>query len=68
MKTITVKEWEKLPINDPKEIKTGELFIIRNYDAEVIDPEPGKVISLFEVIKLTEHGYESKMVHYKVVE
>jgi len=67
MKTITIKEYGSLSINDPRNNEVGELFIMRNHSSDEIEPHEGKVVSLFEVINLTETGYESKMVHYKVL-
>jgi hypothetical protein len=65
MKYITIKEYEKLPLNDPIKMEVGQKFLLR--PSGIRETNIGDVITIFEIERLTERGYESKMVIYTVV-
>ena len=72
---ISLREYDKLPINDPKLGVVGELFIM-NYSEEVElpdvevelpDVEVGHIIGLMVVKEMTERGHISVHRLFRIV-
>lgn len=68
--TITLKEYDNLPIMYDDEgnfkrmnLKIGDYYLMREPD-DVRDV--GDVVSVYEVVRLTETGHESKITVLKI--
>jgi hypothetical protein len=70
METILLKDYDKIPIMYDDEgnfgrmnLKMGDYYIMR----EPADPkDKGDVVSVYEVIRLTETGHESKYTMLRI--
>lgn len=65
VKTISLRDFEKIPIMYDEEgsfermhLSVGDYYIMRELDEF---PDRGSVVSVYEVIKLTERGHESRV-------
>ena len=67
MKFITIKDHSKLPVNGINDPSIGDCYVIRSDTDHYHDVDEGSIVTIWEVIRLTEKGYESKMVIYKVI-
>ena len=65
MKTITIKEFEKLPVDEPIDLRIGEKFLMKTSTEREV--KEGRIVTIFEIIRLTERGYESSMEMYKII-
>jgi len=70
METITLKEYEKIPIlfnydtiNRNIKLKVGDYYVMREPDDFI---ERGQIVSVYEVIRLTETGDESKITMLRI--
>ena len=53
---MTNKEYNELPKGEPKNINIGSRFRIK--ESVDSDRRPGSVVSYYEIIRITEHGFE----------
>ena len=68
MRKLKIDEYTNLPLNDPRKKEIGELFIMRyDEDAEPRDVQVGDLVQIFEVIRPTKRGHESKLVMFRLV-
>jgi hypothetical protein len=68
MKSISIKDYNKLPFNDPLRREVGELFIMKySEDDDLPEVEVGSVVGLMEVKRLTERGHESVLKMVRII-
>ena len=70
MKTITLKEYDVIPVmfderGDFKRmgLKEGDYYIMREPDEF---PDRGSIISVYEVVRITKTGHESKYTMLRI--